>query len=251
MRKRLQLGVAILAAASCAVLAGNAWAQKPHAAPPPQSHSAPPHPQNQGHKADRPPANPNRPPASGNGGNNRPAGSQIGPRTNFNNGNRFPNGQGANLNQRQQLGVGSPRPWVDTMRELSPQQRERVLQSSRAFQNLSPDKQNRIRQQFSQWDRMTPSQRSDLQQKEQIWQHLTPAQRDHIKNDVLPKWRQMPWDRQQMMKQKLGVLQNMPESARNERLSDPNFTRGMSDDERSMLRDLSHTHIGTPDTPVE
>jgi hypothetical protein len=137
------------------------------------------------------------------------------------------------------------------MRSLSPADRERVLQNSKAFQNLSPDKQNRIRQQFNQWDRMTPSQRTDLQQKEQIWHDLTPGQRDHIKNDVLPKWRQMPWDRQQVMKQKLGVLQNMPESARNQRLDDPNFTRGMSDDERSMLRDLSHTHIGTPDAPVQ
>jgi hypothetical protein len=126
-----------------------------------------------------------------------------------------------------------------------------VLQNSRAFQNLAPDKQNKIRQQFNQWDHMTPNQRANLRQNEQTWRNLTPEQRDHIKNDVLPKWRQMPWDRQQVMKQKLGVLQNMPESARNQRLNDPNFTRGMSDDEKSMLRDLSHTHVGAPDAPNE
>jgi len=147
------------------------------------------------------------------------------------------------------MGVGSPRPWVDTMRGLSPQQRERVLQNSRAFQSLSPDKQNKIRQQFNQWDHMTPQQQSKLRENEQTWRNLTPAQRDHIKNDVLPKWRQMPWDRQQVMKQKLGVLQNMPESARNQRLNDPNFTNGMSDDEKSMLHDLSHTHVGGPPEP--
>ncbi len=137
------------------------------------------------------------------------------------------------------------------MRDLTPGQRERVLQNSRAFQNLSPDKQAKIRQQFNQWDHMTPAQRADLRQKEQTWRRLTPEQRDYIKNDVLPRWRQMPWDRQQLLKQKLGVLQNMPESARNQRLSDPNFTRGMNDDERSLLRDLSHTHVGAPDSPNE
>jgi ferric-dicitrate binding protein FerR (iron transport regulator) len=138
------------------------------------------------------------------------------------------------------------------MRGLTPQQRERVLQNSRAFQNLSPDKQNKIRQQFNQWDHMSPQQRSNLRESEQTWRNLTPEQRDHIKNDVLPKWRQMPWDRQQTMKQKLGVLQNMPESARNQRLNDPNFTRGMSDDEKSMLKDLSHTHVGgAPEPPNE
>lgn len=137
------------------------------------------------------------------------------------------------------------------MRDLSSAQRERVLQSSRAFQNLSPDKQNKIRQQFIQWDHMTPAQRTDLRQKEATWRALTPGQRDYIKNDVLPRWRQMPWDRQQVLKQKLGVLQNMPESARNQRLNDPNFMRGMSDDEKAMLRDLSHTHVGAPDQPNE
>jgi hypothetical protein len=252
MRNRLQLGVAILAAVSCVALAGSAWAQKPqpHADRPPQT--PPAHPQNQNHNPNKPPANANRPPASANSGNARAPQSHIAPQANFNNANRPPNGAGAKLNPRQQVGVGSPRPWVDSMRDLSSQQRERVLQNSRAFQNLSPDKQNKIRQQFNQWDHMSPQQRSNLRESEQTWRTLTPEQRDHIKNDVLPKWRQMPWDRQQMMKQKLGVLQNMPESARNQRLNDPNFTRGMSDDEKSMLKDLSHTHVGgAPDAPGE
>jgi hypothetical protein len=144
------------------------------------------------------------------------------------------------------MGVGAPRPWVDTMRDLTPAQRDRVLQNSHAFQNLSPDKQTKIRQQFAQWDRMSPQQQASLRQKEQTWRNLTPEQQQHIKNDVWPKWQQMPWDRQQVMKQKLSVLQNMPESARNQRLNDPNFTRGMTDDEKSMLRDLSHTHVGGP-----
>jgi len=240
----------LLALAGFAALSADAWAQKPHNDRPPQaqqSHpAAQPHPQNQNHpNANRPPANENRP-ANGNPGNNRPPAQN-----NFNNQYRPGNNGQARLNNRQQMGVGAPRPWVDTMRDLSPQQRERVLQNSHAFQNLSIDKQNKIRQQFNQWDHMSPQQQASLRKNEETWRNLTPDQRDHIKNDVLPKWRQMPWDRQQVMKQKLGVLQNMPESARNQRLNDPNFTRGMSDDEKSMLHDLSHTHVGAPDTPNE
>jgi len=126
------------------------------------------------------------------------------------------------------------------------------LQNSKAFQNLSPEKQNKIRQQFSQWDHLTPQQQASLRENENTWRKLTPEQQQHIKNDVLPKWQQMPWERQQVMKQKLGVLQNMPESARNQRLNDPNFTKGMTDDEKSMLHDLSHTHVGgAPEFPSE
>jgi Protein of unknown function (DUF3106) len=83
-----------------------------------------------------------------------------------------------------------------------------------------------------------------LRDRAQVWNRMTPEQRDHVKNDVLPQWRQMPADRKQAIRNRLRVLQNMPESARNQRLNDPNFTRGMSDEDKSTLRDLSHLHVG-------
>lgn len=261
MRKKIQFGLLALAAATIVAMPESGWAQKPpgggtpapHANRPPQHQAQPKLPASQAHpNANRPPANPNRAPANPNRSISRPPQFHAGPQGNFNNGARPGYGARGNITPRQQLGVGAARPWVDQMRDLSPQQRERVLQNSRAFQNLSPDQQNKIHQQFNQWDRMTPLQRADQRTKEDTWRRMTPEQRDHIKNDVMPKWRHMPWDRQQVMKQRLGVLQNMPESARNQRLNDPNFTRGMSDDEKSMLHDLSHTHVGgTPEPPGE
>jgi hypothetical protein len=261
MRSKLQFGAALLALASCAALPGFGWAQNPHPDRPPQHQPKPqvshPHPQHP--NANRPPVNANpsgtntyHPPANPNHTGDRPPEVRGAPHTNFNNEGGPRNGGEANLTRRQQAGIGAPRPWVDQMRDLSPGQRERVLQNSKAFQNLSPEKQNKIRQQFSQWDHLTPQQQSSLRENENTWRKLTPEQQQHIKNDVLPKWREMPWDRQQAMKQKLGVLQNMPESARNQRLNDPNFTKGMTEDEKSMLHDLSHTHVGgAPEPPSE
>jgi len=263
--RKLQSGVKVFALAACFSLPAYCVAQNPHADRPPQ-HQAPASPppthqaptrQAPSHQAYPQSTNPNRPPANANRAPYNPPHPNQGPHNNFNNGTNNPNGprNGAGANYaptpRQQFGVGAPRPWVDQMRALSPQQRERVLQNSKAFQNLSPDKQSRIRQQLNQWDRMSPSQQADLRRKEDTWRRLTPEQRDHIKNDVWPRMKQMPWDRQQVIKQKLGVLQNMPESARNQRLNDPNFTRGLSDEERSTLHDLSHMHVGAPDPPGE
>jgi hypothetical protein len=247
-------------------------AQNPNANRPPKQNA----PQNQTRNADRPPARQNPPQADRNsqGNDNRPPAATIGPdrSNNFapgspnnrsgssydrpNSGysdrpnNSYDRNNGARLTPRQQVGVGSARPFVDRMRDFTPQQRERVLQSSKTFQNLAPEQQNRIRNQFNQWDRMSPQQRADLREKENTWRNLTPQQRDYIKGDVMPRWRQVPWQRQQAIQQKLGVLQNMPESARNRRLADPNFTRGMSDEDRAMLHDLSHLHVGgAPDPP--
>lgn len=253
MRAKIQFGAVPLAAAMCVLLAGQSWAQKPHNndRPPqaqsrPQAHSAPARPQNQ--NTSRPPASSGRAYENQNRSLNRPPAVNETPRTNFRN-ETAPRNEG---NLRRQPETGASRPWVDQMRSLTPSQRERVLQNSRAFQNLSPDKQGKIRQQLNQWDRMSPGQRADLRAKEDTWRNLRPEQREHIKNNVLPKMSQMPWDRQQAINRKLGQLQNMPESARNQRLNDPNFTRGMNEEEQSVLRDLSHTHVGgAPETPPE
>jgi hypothetical protein len=205
-----------------------------------------------------PQGNANRPPAAANRNRqNAFAPSEPGNRS----GNPYSRGNNAypdrpnyerNSGARPAPGQQGPerKPFVDRMRDLTPQQRESVLQNSRTFQNLAPEQQNRIRSQFNQWDRMSAQQRTDLREKENTWRNLTPQQRDYIKNDVMPRWRQVPWQRQQVIQQKLGVLQNMPESARNRRLGDPNFTRGMSEEDRAMLHDLSHLHVGgAPDPP--
>lgn len=117
--------------------------------------------------------------------------------------------------------------------ELSPADQRRVLENSRKYQNL------------------TPAQKQDMQERVNAWNRLTPTQQNHIKTDVMPKWREMPAERRQAIRQRLRVLQNMPESARNQRLNDPEFMRGMSEEDKSTLRDLSHMHVGAPDPPGE
>jgi hypothetical protein len=117
---------------------------------------------------------------------------------------------------------------------MTPQEKQRVFQNQQRLRNLPPAQQQQLRE------------------RAQVWQKMTPEQRDHIRNDVLPKWKQMPPDRKQAIQQRLRVLQNMPESARNQRLSDPNFTRGMSEEDKSTLHDLSHLHVGgAPEPPGE
>lgn len=116
---------------------------------------------------------------------------------------------------------------------MSPQDRNRLAETQRKFNQLPPQKQQ------------------DMKQAAETWQRLTPEQRDHLKNDVMPKWQQLPPDRQRAIRQRLGVLQNMPESARNRHLNDPDFMRGMSEEDKAMLRDLSHEHVGAPDRPQQ
>lgn len=257
MRTQLQFARWILGVALCGVVSLTCAAQKNHPAPPPppprQSHpqfrqQPPPKQQNQ------PKANPNRPPVNQPPANQARNAVQPPPAARQNPGaeTRTNNVPGRNLTPRQQLGVGAPRPWLQKMRELPPAQRERFFQNSPAFQRMPPEQQNKIRQRFNQWDHMTAQQKADQKSREDVWERMTPEQQQHIKNDVLPTWRQMSPDRRQAIQQRLRVLQNMPESARNQRLNDPKFTEGMSDEDKATLRDLSHLHVGgAPDPPGE
>ena len=119
----------------------------------------------------------------------------------------------------------------------------------RKFNDLSPQEKQRVIENYNRLNRMPPAQRQELQDRIATWNRLTPQQRNHIRNDVLPEWRHMPVDRRQAIRQRLRVLQNMPEFARNQRLNDPRFTEGMSNEDKATLRDLSHLHVGAPDPP--
>jgi hypothetical protein len=120
------------------------------------------------------------------------------------------------------------------------------------FSNLSPQEKQKVVQSYKNFQNLTPAQRQLRKEAADNWEKLTPEQKNHIRNDVIPKWKQLPQDRQRSISQRLGVLKNMPESARNQHLNDPNFTRGMSEEDKATLRELSHMHVGgAPEPPSE
>ena len=180
--------------------------------------------------ADRGRTNQDRP---GNSRNNTSNGAQNNGRdTRGNNGSANGQRNDRPSNQARQQTPAVPPPNVqERLRNLSPQEQNRLVENQRKFNQLPPQKQQEMRQAGDNWRK------------------LTPEQQNHIKNDLMPRWQQMPAERQRAIQQRLGVLRNMPESARNRHLEDPNFTRGMSDDDKQMLRDLSHEHVGAPDRP--
>ena len=117
------------------------------------------------------------------------------------------------------------------------------------LRNMTPQERQRIAQTEDRYRRLPQNQQQQLRDRARVWEQMTPEQRTHIRNDILPKWQQMTPQRQKAIQNRLGVLQNMPESARNRHLNDPNFTRGMSEEDKEMLRDLSHQHVGAPEPP--
>lgn len=123
--------------------------------------------------------------------------------------------------------------------------------SRRDFNNLNPQEKQRALNNYKDYEKRTPAEKRQIQESKKNWDGLSDDQRNHIKNDIAPKYQQLPQDRQRAIRSRLNVLKNMPESARNQHLNDPNFTRGMNEDDKAMLRDLAHMHVGgAPEAPL-
>jgi len=238
MKLRFQFGEWVLTAACVAAMALPCAAQsrdnKPHSQPKPQQ--APRQerrqPQQQGGRAQSGRPRNDRP--HNNAPANRPSPNKQTESMGMIGGDRPPNARGES-GQRPDFNPNRP-----------PNASNRPANAKR-YQDLSPQEKKN----YEDFRRLPPQKQQEIRDRERQWGKLTPDQQGHIKNDVFPKWRQLPPDKQKAIRQRLGVLQNMPESARNQHLNDPNFTRGMSEEDKAMLRDLSHMHVGAPDPPNE
>jgi Protein of unknown function (DUF3106) len=160
-------------------------------------------------------------------------------------------------NQRQNSGANRPpnsnpnRADMAGRPNVNPNRPPSAYAPPKRFDSLPRQEQQKILQNNKNFEKLTPAQKQQREEAARNWAKLTPEQQNHVRNDVIPKWKQMPKPRQDAIQHRLAVLRNMPESARNQHLNDPNFTRGMSEEDKVMLRDLSHMHVGAPDPPNE
>jgi len=134
---------------------------------------------------------------------------------------------------------GLPGPWVQRLGQMSPEEQEHFLRNNQRFQSLPPERQQQIRQNLQKWNNLSPTERNAIRDRQDFVAHLSPEQRQHLKNDLLPKWQTMPQERRQLINGRLHVLQGMTPQQREEALKDPQFMRGLSPDEESMLRELN------------
>lgn len=238
MKRRIQFGKWLLATAGIALLAMPCAAQKRENRPPQQQRQQP--------KAQR---QERRQQENRKGQNNRPNSDR--PRN-----NAAPNREPQNRQPESMGMIGGNRPpnaRNDAERpNINPNRPPNTSNSQpRRFQDLSPAEKQRVLENNRTLQKLSPAERQELKRRQDVFSRLTPEQKSHIKNDLVPRWQQMSPDRQRAIRQRLGVLQNMPESARNQHLNDANFTRGMNEEDKAMLRDLSHMHVGAPDPPSE
>ncbi len=150
----------------------------------------------------------------------------------------------ANANQ---AGMRNLSPGVkQNLREMSPQEQQRYMQNNERFRSLPPQQQAQIRNNLPKWNNLSPTERNAMNDRARTWQRMSPQQRQYVQNNLLPKWQSMSPQRKQIVTGRLHTLQGMSPAERQAALNDPQFMRGLSPDEQSVLRGLDSISPGRP-----
>jgi Protein of unknown function (DUF3106) len=146
--------------------------------------------------------------------------------------------------QAERAAVGLPPKWVENLRDMPPDQRERFLQNNEKFNNLPPQRQAQIRQNLQKWDHMSPEQQDRIRATQRMLEQATPEQREHFQNDIVPKLEQMAPMRRARVIGHWRRLQAMIPAEQEAALHDPAFLGNLSPEEQSIVRDLNS--MGNP-----
>jgi Protein of unknown function (DUF3106) len=135
--------------------------------------------------------------------------------------------------------AGLPPKWVERLQEMSPEEQEKFMRNNAEFRHLPPERQAQVRNRLQHWNNLTPEQRAEFRTREFNFEHMSPQQREEIRNNLLPRWRDLPMDRRLTVREHLRSLQGLSAADRDARLNDPEFMRGLSPNEQGILRDLN------------
>jgi uncharacterized protein DUF3106 len=139
---------------------------------------------------------------------------------------------------------------IERLQDMPPARQEQFLRNNQRFLSLPPEQQAQIRQRLEAWNRLTPNQQQELRDRQRVWEQMTPEQQRNVRQSLLPRWQQMLPARRQAILQRLHSLRNMTEADRQAKLNDPAFVEGLNPEDRDMLGQLAHLHVGmAPDAP--
>ncbi len=137
----------------------------------------------------------------------------------------------------------APQLW-DRIKNLPPEEREKVIVNDERFRRMPPEQQAAILERFRRFNALPPERQQMLLNRQRAWQALTPEQRRKAREELFPRWKALDLARRRLLTGKLRELRDVSPEERESRLNDPQFTQGLTDSERSLLQDL--VHLGGP-----
>ena len=123
------------------------------------------------------------------------------------------------------------------LRDLPPEQQERVLRNDERFQRLPPERQQMIRERLRQWSALSPEERQRIRERQEIFMNLSPEQRREARA-LFPRWQQLEPERRQEVMRAFRQMRDLPPKERPQFLSRPDVQKRFHPEERRLLEGL-------------
>lgn len=128
--------------------------------------------------------------------------------------------------------------WLQSHKDLPPDQQMKALENDPAFKRLPPDKQEALRDRLRKFNSLPPAQREQAFQRIEFLAKLTPQQREELRN-ASQEIKKLPQDRQVAVHKAVRHLRQMPPDERKQVLESDRFHSTFSDQEQKLISQLS------------
>jgi DNA-directed RNA polymerase subunit F len=133
---------------------------------------------------------------------------------------------------------GPPPLLLERLKNLTPEQREKVLENNRRFRRLPPERQEQLRMRLRQLQELSPEQREMVEQRFAIFSNLTPKQQEKARKLYEDRWRKLPPERRRALLQEFRRLRRLDPDKRKQRLESKELKDQFSSEEREVLTQL-------------
>lgn len=128
--------------------------------------------------------------------------------------------------------------WLETHKNLPPDQQLKLLEGQPAFKKLPPDKQNALRDRLIKFNSLPPEKREQAFRRMQFLASLTQQQREQLR-DASQQLRNLPLERQVAVHTALRHLRQMPPAERQQVIQSERFRSTFSGQEQSLIGQLA------------
>ena len=143
------------------------------------------------------------------------------------------NGQRRNGNERR------PGPhfgdWLRNSKNLTPQQKEKALESDPNFQKLPSDRQTKLRERLQQFNSLPEDKQQRILQRMETWEHMTPEQHRQARA-IFDRLRDLPDGRRNALRDQVRALTTMTPDQRQRYMNSDQYRRNYTDDERDLIQ---------------
>jgi hypothetical protein len=152
--------------------------------------------------------------------------------------------RGPRIRDRFNAPMGDQRPpfpsrILNQLRNLKPDERERVLQNNPRFRELPPERKAQLLDRLNMLLEMDEDQRRDLDRRLSVFRNLTPEQRRRAREIYENHWRTLGPERRVAIMEEFRNLRDMSPEERDRRIDSSEYQNQFSLEERALLDELS------------